>query len=550
MLFGSAAAPTAAGTGIERTRLTERLGSGAVAERHTDLAVTESASYREEHVERAAERSVGTTPASESGRGLVLPGKPRRGRGWVIRRTLLAADVVGLLAAFGVTQLALADFSRGVDRRMVELFAIFLLSLPVWIVAAKIYGLYDHDEERTDHSTADDVAGVFHLVTVLVWALFAGAWLSGVTTPQLRKTVLFWLLAIVCIAGARIVGRSLVRRSAAYVQNAVIIGAGEVGQLLARKYVQHPEYGIRLVGLVDDDMHALRDELTGIPVHETKALLEVVQKEGVERVVIAFMDTPNERLLELVRELRNLDVQIDVLPRLYEVLTPKLDVHSVEGIPLIGLRQAGISRSSRVVKRAMDVVLASALLIVASPVFAFAAWRVKHDSPGPVFFRQSRLGEKGCEFPMLKFRTMRLGSDDGVHREYVRSIMDKGAAPVAGGLYKLEREDAITPSGRWLRKTSLDELPNLINVVRGEMSLVGPRPCLAYETEFFEPHHFERFLVPAGITGLWQVTARARTTFGEALDLDVAYARGWSLGLDLKILARTPLSVVRQRGAA
>jgi lipopolysaccharide/colanic/teichoic acid biosynthesis glycosyltransferase len=255
-------------------------------------------------------------------------------------------------------------------------------------------------------------------------------------------------------------------------------------------------------------------------------------------------------MLELFRELRALDLQIDVVPRLYEVLTPKMDVHSVEGVPLIGLSPAGISRSSRVMKRTLDVVFAAAILLLTAPLFAFAAWRIRHASPGPVYFRQTRLGEGGREFAMLKFRTMVVDTDDVVHREYIRSIMDKGAAPVAGGLYKLEREDAITPSGRWLRKTSLDELPNLINVLRGEMSIVGPRPCLGYETEYFEPHHFERFLVPAGITGLWQVTARARTTFAEALDLDVAYARGWSFGLDLKILARTPLVVFRRRGAA
>lgn len=463
---------------------------------------------------------------------------------------LLAADVLGLLAAFLVTQLVLADFTRGVDPRIVDLFLIFLVSLPIWALAAKVYGLYDRDEERTDHSTADDVSGVFHLVTVLVWLLYAGAWLSGVTTPQLTKTVLFWALAITFIAGARIVGRSLVRRSAAYVQNAVIVGAGDVGQLVGRKYIQHPEYGIRLVGLVDDGPRDVRDELAGTPVYPTADLLDVVRRYDVDRVVVAFADVSNARMLELFRELRALDLQIDVVPRLYEVLTPKMDVHSVEGIPLIGLSPAGISRSSRVMKRTLDIVLSGAILLLTAPLFAFAAWRIRHDSPGPVYFRQTRLGEGGREFAMLKFRTMVVGTDDVVHREYIRSIMDKGAAPVAGGLYKLEREDVITPSGRWLRRASLDELPNLINVIRGEMSLVGPRPCLAYETEYFDPHHFERFLVPAGITGLWQVTARARTTFAEALDMDVAYARGWSFGLDLKILARTPLVVFRKRGAA
>ena len=501
-------------------------------------------------MDRAVDTPVTTTPALERGRARSQTRRTRRRRGWVIRRVLLLADVVGLLAAFLVTQLVLGDFSQGVDPRIVDLFLIFLVSLPVWVVAAKLYGLYDRDDERTDHSTADDVSEVFHLVTVLVWVLFAGAWLSGVTTPQLEKTVLFWALAVVFIAGARILGRSLVRRSSAYIQNTVVVGAGDVGQLVGRKYIQHPEYGIRLVGLVDDTSRDLRDELAGVPVYRPDDLIEVVRREAVDRVVIAFGDISGERLLELVRELRALEVQIDIVPRLFEVIPPNVDVHSVEGMPLLGLRPAGISRSSRLIKRTLDLLLGSALLMLTAPLFAFAAWRIKRDSPGPVFFRQARLGEGGREFPMLKFRTMVVGSDDDVHREYIRSIMDTGAAPIAGGLYKLEREDAVTRSGRWLRKTSLDELPNLINVVRGEMSLIGPRPCLAYETEFFELHHFERFLVPAGITGLWQVTARARTTFAEALDLDVAYARGWSLGLDLKILARTPLVVFRQRGAA
>ena len=484
-------------------------------------------------------------------RDVVTISKPRRHRrGWVMRRVLLVADVVGLIAAFVAAELVLGNFSDGVDPRIITLFLFFLVSLPLWVLVAKLYGLYDRDEERTDHSTTDEVSDVFHVVTILVWVLFAGAWVTKITTPQIDKTVLFWLLAIVFIAGARIVGRSLVRRSSAYIQNTVIVGAGDVGQLIARKYVQHPEYGIRLVGLVDDSPHELRPELGDRPVYALDDLIDVVRREDVERVVIAFTETSNERLLALVRDLRRFEVQIDVLPRLYEALTPKLDVHSVEGIPLVGLPPAGLSRSSRALKRSLDLVLASVLVVLTSPLIALAAWRIKRDSPGPVLFRQPRLGEGGREFPMLKFRTMKVGSDTEVHREYVRSIMDKGAAPTAGGLYKLERPDAVTRSGRWLRRTSLDELPNLFNVLKGEMSLVGPRPCLEYETEYFAPHHFERFLVPAGITGLWQVTARAKTTFAEALDLDVAYARGWSLGLDLKILARTPLSVFRQRGAA
>ena len=151
-------------------------------------------------------------------------------------------------------------------------------------------------------------------------------------------------------------------------------------------------------------------------------------------------------------------------------------------------------------------------------------------------------------FTVLKFRTMKRGRRRlGSHATTSGDDGRRAPRRTHNGLYKLERGDAITPFGRWLRKTSLDELPQLINVLRGDMSLVGPRPCIPYETEYFEPHHFERFLVPPGITGLWQVTARAHSTFGEALDMDVAYVRGWSLGLDLALLLPHAAQVFRPR---
>jgi lipopolysaccharide/colanic/teichoic acid biosynthesis glycosyltransferase len=180
-----------------------------------------------------------------------------------------------------------------------------------------------------------------------------------------------------------------------------------------------------------------------------------------------------------------------------------------------------------------------------------AVW-VKLDSPGPILFRQTRLGLNQRPFEALKFRTMRVETPAGDHREYIRRSMsgDAAAAVEPGGLYKLERENAVTRAGRWLRRTSLDELPQLLNVVRGEMSLVGPRPCIPYETELFQPHHFERFNVPAGITGLWQVKARARSTFAEALEMDVLYARSWSFWLDVRLLLQTPLQMLRSRATA
>jgi lipopolysaccharide/colanic/teichoic acid biosynthesis glycosyltransferase len=200
------------------------------------------------------------------------------------------------------------------------------------------------------------------------------------------------------------------------------------------------------------------------------------------------------------------------------------------------------------IKRAMDIVGATIALVLTAPLFAFIAWRVKRGSPGPVFFRQRRLGLHQREFTVLKFRTMQVGAGDAPHREYVQAMLKDGVKPASNGLYKLDRSDAVTAVGQWLRRTSLDELPQLINVLRGDMSLVGPRPCMPYEIEHFQPHHFERFLVPAGMTGLWQVTARAKADLGDALDIDVLYARSWSPGLDLNLLLRTPVQLFRPAG--
>jgi lipopolysaccharide/colanic/teichoic acid biosynthesis glycosyltransferase len=277
-------------------------------------------------------------------------------------------------------------------------------------------------------------------------------------------------------------------------------------------------------------------------------LPEIVRAYQIERVLIAFSNATHDETLQLIRAVRDMGVQIDLVPRLFEIVGPRVGVHTVEGLPLIGLPPVRLTRSSRMVKRTIDFLGALAGLLVTAPIFAFIAWRVHRDSPGPIFFRQARVGLDMKEFTTLKFRTMHADTDDSEHRAYIKATMDTGAAPEANGLYKLERRDAITRSGRWLRATSLDELPQLINVLRGDMSLVGPRPCLAYETENFEPHHFERFLVPAGLTGLWQVTARAHATFREALDMDVAYARGWSLTLDLRLLIRTPVQMLRGKG--
>jgi exopolysaccharide biosynthesis polyprenyl glycosylphosphotransferase len=474
-----------------------------------------------------------------------------RRRGWLVRRMLLSADVLGLVTALLLAEFLIVAHGRTdfADARSETL--LFLATLPVWIVVAKLYGLYDRDEERTDHSTADDFIGVFHVVTVCTWTFSVGSYLTGLAHPGAKKLAVFWAAAIVFVTLARIAARTLSRRNIAYLQNTVIVGAGDVGQLVARKLLQHPEYGINLVGFIDDEPKVRREDLEHLALlGAPDRLPSIVRAFDVERVIIAFSNDSHTETLGLVRSLRDLGVQIDVVPRLFEILGPSFDIHTVEGLPLVGLPPMRISRSSRLLKRAVDVIGASIGLFLTLPIFVYAAWRIRRESPGPVFFRQRRLGMNMQEFTTLKFRTMEADTDQAEHREYIKQVMDPSAVPNGNGIYKLDQSDAVTRFGRWLRKTSLDELPQLINVLRGEMSLVGPRPCIPYETEGFRPHHFERFMVPAGITGLWQVTARGHSTFGEALDMDVAYARSWSLGLDLALIFKTPLQLVRPRGTA
>jgi exopolysaccharide biosynthesis polyprenyl glycosylphosphotransferase len=493
-----------------------------------------------------------TAPAAPSGATTpVVPyvelSRRRMGRGWLLRRMLAAADVIGLTVAFAIAE-SLFPPNRTSDHLGVGAETlVFLASLPIWVVAAKLYGLYDRDEEHARHSTVDELVRLFHLITVGVWLFYSTRWIVGFAEPDQAKLATFWLLALLTVISTRSAARAIARRSDAYRQNTIILGAGDIGQLIGRKLLQHPEYGINLLGFVDGEPKERRQDLRDLTLlGDPDEINAIVEANDVDRVIVAFSRVPHEELLDVVRALRRRDIQVDVVPRLFEAVSPNVGIHAVEGLPLLGLPATRIPRSSRLLKRCFDLIGASILLAVMAPVMLGIAFLIRRDSRGPTFFRQTRLGIDMRDFTLLKFRTMRHGTDEGPHRDYVRQIMTTDAAPTSNSLYKLDRADVVTRVGSWLRRTSLDELPQLINVIRGDMSLVGPRPMIPYELELIQPHHFERFLVPAGITGLWQVEARAHSTFVEALDLDVAYARGWSLGLDFRLVLRTPLLMFRK----
>ena len=471
-----------------------------------------------------------------------------RRRGWLVRRMLLLSDLLGLTLAFLAAQLLFPGADKAVDHVSLQAeFLLFFLTLPGWIVVAKLYRLYDHDEERTDHTTVDDFVGVFHLVTVGTWLSFAGSWLTGLADPVLPKVLAFWGLAVAFVWVARAFARAFCRRNIAYIQNAVIVGARDVGQLVARKVLQHPEYGINLVGFVDSAPKARPRGLEQLALlGPPERLPAIVRVFDIERVIVAFSNDSHEETLNLIRSLTDLDVQIDIVPRLFEIVGSGVGLHHVEGLPLVGLPPLRLSRSSRLLKRLLDVALSGIALILLAPLFALIAWRIKADSPGPVFFRQVRMG-RGELFRIYKFRTM---VADAEQRKGDIAHLNMHAAE--GGddrMFKIPEDPRITRVGAFLRRYSLDELPQLINVLKGEMSLVGPRPLILDEDRHVAEWARKRLDLKPGITGLWQVLGRSEIPFEEMTKLDYLYVTNWSLWGDLRLLFRTVPAVVRPRRA-
>jgi exopolysaccharide biosynthesis polyprenyl glycosylphosphotransferase len=457
---------------------------------------------------------------------------------------LLLSDLLGLALSFGLTQLIYNSQARGSHIGAPAEAMIFVASLPLWVITAKLYRLYDRDEERAAHSTADEITGVFHLVTVGTWLLFTVSYLTRLVDPQVPKLLTFWVFAIVAIPAARSGARAYCRRRINYLQNTVIVGAGDVGQLIARKLLKHPGYGINLLGFVDAHPKEHAEDLDHLPLlgdlGDVSALVELLD---VERVIIAFSNDRREDIVDLLRELNKRGVQVDIVPRFFDVLSPAVDIHTVEGVPLIGLRPARLSRSSAFLKRSLDLIGASAGLVVLAPFLAVVALAIKLESRGPVLFRQVRMGAGRLPFHILKFRTMTADADgrkaDFAHlNKHVRN----GGDP---RMFKIENDPRVTHVGRVLRRFSVDELPQLWNVVRDEMSLVGPRPLILEEDAYVTAWAERRLDLKPGITGLWQVLGRDRIPFEEMIKFDYVYVTSWSLGGDLRLLLKTIPIMVR-----
>ncbi|GIU94467.1 MAG: UDP-phosphate galactose phosphotransferase [Gaiellaceae bacterium] len=476
----------------------------------------------------------------------VMPRRRGSRRGWILRRLLLAADLVGLVVAFGLALLfepALRDVDEVTPR--VELL-LFVLTLPLWVLLFRVHGLYDRDEERTDHSTVDDVVGVFQAVTLGTWSFLVLSTLFDAPHPTLARLVVFWLLSVGLVPLLRGATRAAARRTALYTQNVIIVGSGRVARLLAGKILKHPEYGLDVVGFVDHDGGASISGARSVPLlGTTDELPRLVAEHSVDRVVIAFSTEPYERTLSVIRSLQQVDVQIDIVPRMFEVLGAGAQMHTIEGLPLVGLSPTKLPRSSRVLKRAFDTLGATLGLVILAPLFLIVAVWIKLDSPGPVFFRQCRIGQRQRPFQIFKFRTMVVDAE-ARKGEVAHLNMHATDDP---RMFKAPNDPRVTRAGKWLRRWRIDELPQLINVLLGHMSLVGPRPLIPDEDSHVEHWARRRLDLKPGMTGLWQVLGASDIPFEEMTKLDYLYVTNWSLREDLRLIMLTIPAVARTRAA-
>jgi exopolysaccharide biosynthesis polyprenyl glycosylphosphotransferase len=446
-----------------------------------------------------------TAPVAGSG----VTARDRRGRA-----ILLAADVVAAAAA---------TLAAGVPA--------WLLAIPAVVLLVQLHGLYERDELVLRKSTLDEAPQLLQAATLAT----LGLWLLDPAHARRGAVVVF---AVTLLAGT-LLARLAARRAAAALiapERCLFIGDAPEYERLRGKLASRSVHA-QLVGRI-----ALRGEDdAAAQAGDRVAIEELIAQTGAHRVVIDPHALPSGDMLDVVRAAKALGLRVTLLPRVLDVVGSAVVFDDLEGLTVLGVRRFGLSRSSRIVKRAFDLVVATLALIAAAPLMALFALAIVCESRGPVLFRQLRVGRDGRPFLIIKFRTMAADADE--RRQELRRQHG-----LDGDLFKLRDDPRVTRVGRLLRATSLDELPQLLNVVRGDMSLVGPRPLVVDEDAQITGWDRRRLHLTPGITGLWQIAGTGRVPLAEMVKIDYLYVAGWSLWLDVRILLRTIPYVLGGRG--
>ncbi len=426
------------------------------------------------------------------------------------------------------------DFVRPLDQTHLSPW-LYLVILTIWVSAFLLLGVYD---PRHIYKIVDELQSVT-LATALAALVFAG--FLYITDRDFSRWFFFLFVMINLLLS--LAWRSFVRlcrkwwRVPAVERHVLIVGTGEVGRRVGRMIQENNRMGLRLVGYLDDDGS------TNLPIlGRLVEARQVIQQSNISDVVIALPQRAYVQVNRLVLSLHDLPVQVRVVPDHFSLALYRATVEDFGGLPMINLRDPALNDVQRLVKRIFDLSLALPLLLFMLPVMVFIAVLIKLDTPGPVLFRQKRVGENGRLFHMYKFRTMVVGAEK--LQAQVNYINGNGDL-----IHKQAEDPRVTRIGCFLRCTSLDELPQLLNVLCGDMSLVGPRPELPWLVDRYEPWQYKRLAVPQGMTGWWQVNGRSNKPMHLHTEDDLYYIQNYSLWMDLYILIKTPFVVLRGKGA-
>lgn len=457
---------------------------------------------------------------------------------------LLASDILltGLSLYLASRARLLLPFGARLTPKFVYIPpSVYIMAAFIWSLAFILLSVYD--PKRTLRFI-DEIQTLLPAIGAAT-LMFAGAlYLSFRMLPRLQFFY-FFLINLLVLVGLRLLLRLAFRFAGGPERSTkiLVLGAGKVGCNVVKETKRFQGGELVVVGFLDDDLEKQKERFEEVPVLGTlDEAPRIVQEMGIDEVVFALPLKAHKRLANLVVELQKLPVQVKVVPDFFDLAFFRANIGNVGNIPLISLRESAVEGFPRLVKRVFDLIVATLLLIILAPFTFLVAILIKLDSPGPAIFKQERVGENLKTLQMYKFRTMFEGADELLQQVMVETADGKL-------IHKSPHDPRVTRIGRWLRRTSLDELPQLINVIKGEMSLVGPRPELPLLVDRYEPWQRKRFAVPPGMTGWWQISGRSDHPMHFHTEDDLYYIQNYSLLLDLEILWKTIGVVLSGRGA-
>ena len=497
---------------------------------------------------------------------------PRRAPRWIVPTVKVGLVVADALAAAFSFMLAFYVRERASvfapdgglqwSDRFAPYGALLLLVVGIRLLSFRYCDLY---RVRGEFSLVDDGVRIFKaaaigsLLIVAAAFLYRGGFEFRAFSYARSVFVFDFVFVLVSVGLLRFVMRSVqsfVRSRQINLIPTLVVGRGPEASLFIREMRERPSLGYRVIGVVETEPSAITagPSYEDVPViGNLDTLPDVIRDSGANEVIIADPQVNGDALFEVMMRCgRRRGVEFRIAPSLFNCLPRKTEIDQIGVLPMIRLFREPLSSSARIVKRTFDLIVAALTIALLLPLWVLIALLIKLDSKGPVFYTQERVGMDGRLFLLYKFRTMQAGADSQLHREYQHAFIAGRAEANLGNeqkpTYKLLSDPRITRIGKLLRRTSLDEVPQLLNVLTGDMSLVGPRPPIPYEVEAYELWHRKRLDMKPGLTGLWQVSGRNRLPFEEMVRLDLFYIENWSLLLDLKIILRTGFVMIGGEG--